>query len=283
MRVDDPHENATWVYAYDLGGNILSKAKYALNDLNSTPETTSFTYDATWKDKLIAVNGVEIGYDEIGNPESYGEWTYSWQAGRQLAQMAKENVSVEFAYDHNGLRTQKKVTDHGVETVTNYTLHGKLITHMSQGSNNLHFYYDANSRPAMVNFNGSMYTYVHNLQGDIVAILDTAGSIVVEYKYDAWGKPISTTGSKSTTLGKLNPFRYRSYVYDEETGLYYLKKRYFSSFLTRFVNFDILLDPSTGLLGHDLYLYCKNNPANNYDPSARSAWAGTTTAGSMTG
>ena len=60
---------------------------------------------------------------------------------------------------------------------------------------------------------------LHNLQGDIVAILDSDGNKVVEYKYDAWGKPFTPPGSMKDSLGKLNPFRYRGYVYDEETGL----------------------------------------------------------------
>lgn len=52
-----------------------------------------------------------------------------------------------------------------------------------------------------------MDTYMHNLQGDIVAILDAAGTMVVQYKYDAWGKPLSTTGSMANTLSVRNPFR----------------------------------------------------------------------------
>lgn len=59
----------------------------------------------------------------------------------------------------------------------------------------------------------------HNLQGGIVGILDSTGALVVEYKYDAWGKLLSTTGSLADTLGKRNPFRYRGYVYDEEKEL----------------------------------------------------------------
>ena len=58
-----------------------------------------------------------------------------------------------------------------------------------------------------------------NLQGDIVAILDSTGTAVVNYVYDAWGRPISKTGSMAGTLGTVQPFRYRGYVYDEETGL----------------------------------------------------------------
>ena len=85
----------------------------------------------------------------------------------------------------------------------------------------LHFFYDAQSRPAFVEYEGTMYRYTHNLQGDIAAIVDANGTLVVEYKYDTWGKPISITRTLKTTLGELNPFRYRGYVYDEETGLYY--------------------------------------------------------------
>ena len=88
-----------------------------------------------------------------------------------------------------------------------------------------------------------MYTYLPNLQGDIVGILDSGGALVVEYKYDAWGKPLSTTGTLADTLGKRNPFRYRCYVFDEETGLYYVRSRYYIASLARFLNvdgFDIL-------------------------------------------
>ena len=79
-----------------------------------------------------------------------------------------------------------------------------------------------------------MYTYLHNLQGDIVGIVDNAGALVVEYKYDAWGRKLSVTGSLSGTLGRRNPFRYRGYVWDEETGLYYLDSRYLNMYLIHY-------------------------------------------------
>ena len=87
IRVDDPHENATWVYSYDRGGNILSKAKHAYTTgaLGTAVETIPYTYgDANWKDKLTAYNGVPITYDAIGNPLNDGTRTYTWSAGRQL-------------------------------------------------------------------------------------------------------------------------------------------------------------------------------------------------------
>ena len=174
-----------------------------------------------------------------------------------MAQMYKSGKTVSFKYNADGLRVQKVATSTGT---TNYTLHGKNIVHMTQGSNTLHFFYDANNKPAIVEYNGTKYAYVHNLQGDIVAILDSNGTAVVQYKYDAWGKPISKTGSMISTLGKINPFRYRGYVYDEETGMYYLRSRYYSYALCRFLNIDILI-------GNNVYSYCENTPVSKIDPS----------------
>ena len=51
----------------------------------------------------------------------------------------------------------------------------------------------------------------------MIALIDSNGKKVVEYKYDAWGRILSKTGTMASTLGTLNPFRYRVYVYDEET------------------------------------------------------------------
>ena len=75
-----------------------------------------------------------------------------------------------------------------------------------------------------------------------MAIIDSAGTKVVEYKYDAWGKSLGVTGSMAGTLGKSNPMRYRGYVYDEETGLYYLRSRYYNPGVCRFVSGDELLE-----------------------------------------
>ena len=89
---------------------------------------------------------------------------------------------------------------------------------MTGGSNTLHFFYDAQNKPAVVLFNGTAYAYLYNLQGDVIALVDANGSKVVEYKYDAWGNPLSKTGTLATTLGTLQLFRYRGYVFDEEIG-----------------------------------------------------------------
>ena len=251
----------TWKYTYDLGGNILKKERFAYADTTTPLETVTYTYgDANWRDKLTAVNGSAIRYDAIGNPLNDGTWTYTWQNGRQLQKMQKAGVTAEFVYNADGLRVQKTVN--GV--VTGYTLHGKNVVHMTKGNDELHFFYDAQNRPAVVVYNGTAYAYVKSLQGDIVAILDENGNAVVSYGYDAWGAPLWCTGELAETLGKVQPFRYRGYVLDEEPGLYYLRSRYYNPQWGRFVNADVLIGAGK-LLSHNFFAYCANAPVSFSD------------------
>ena len=255
----------TWKYTYDLGGNILKKERFAYADTTTPLETVTYTYgDANWRDKLTAVNGNAIAYDAIGNPLNDGTWTYTWQNGRQLQKMQKAGVTAEFVYNADGLRVQKTVN--GV--ATKYTLHGKNVVHMTSGTDELHFFYDAQNRPAVAVYNGTAYAYVKSLQGDIVAILDENGNTVVSYGYDAWGAPLWCTGELAETLGKVQPFRYRGYVFDEETGFYYVSSRYYDPEIGRFISpdtTDVLTATPMGLTDKNLYAYCDNNPVVRVD------------------
>ena len=123
-----------------------------------------------------------------------------------------------------------------------------------------------------VKYNGNTYIYRKDIQGNICAILDSNGSIIVQYKYDAWGNHavLDANGAditEATHIGNINPFRYRGYYYDTETGLYYLKSRYYDPETGRFISIDDIsyLDPET-INGLNLYSYCGNNPVMNVDP-----------------
>ena len=89
-------------------------------------------------------------------------------------------------------------------------------------------------------------------------------------RFDSWGKLLSTSGSLAETFGAEQPFRYRGYVYDEETGWYYLQSRYYNPEVGRFISADVYLSTGQGVLGHNAYAYCGNNPMNNSDPSGYS-------------
>ena len=255
----------TWKYTYDLGGNILKKERFAYNDTTNPLETVTYTYgDANWRDKLTAVNGNAIAYDAIGNPLNDGTWTYTWQNGRQLQKMQKSGVTAEFVYNADGLRVQKMVN--GV--VTKYTLHGKNVVHMTSGADELHFFYDAQNKPAVVIFNGIAYAYLYDLQGDVIGLVDNNGTQMVSYTYDAWGKMLSKTGTLASTLGTIQPFRYRGYALDEETELYYNQSRFYNPSIARFITADttgVLTASLKSLTEKNLFAYCDNNPVMRKD------------------
>ena len=235
---------------------------YTTGTLGTVQQIVSYAYgDADWKDKLTRYNGVDIAYDAIGNPIQDGVWTYTWENGRQLRRMACDATIAEFVYNADGLRVQKTVN--GV--TTNYTLHGKNIVHMTKGNAELHFWYDAQNRPAIVEFNGTKYGYLYNLQGDVIGLIDSANTEVVKYTYDAWGKPLSVTGSLANTIGYYNPFRYRGYVYDVETGLYYLRSRYYNPSWGRSLSTDYLLAKIGDKYAGNLFAYAHNAPIARAD------------------
>ena len=124
----------------------------------------------------------------------------------------------------------------------------------------------------MVRFNGVDYFYVYNLQGDVAALIDADSTRMVEYIYDAWGNPISKTGTLAATLGTLNPFRYRGYVYDEETGLYYLRSRYYNPVWKRLINADSLAGVCGRISSHNVFSYCCNTPILSSDFSGKDAY-----------
>ena len=122
-------------------------------------------------------------------------------------------------------------------------------------------------------FNSITYYYVVNLQGDVIAILDAEGNAVVTYTYDAWGNPTggtrSSTDPNANALYQYNPLRYRGYVYDFETGFYYLQSRYYNPQTGRFLNADSILSTGQGFIGNNNFAYCLNNPINFVDRNGR--------------
>ncbi len=246
--------DTTYTYTYDGAGNILTASN----------GTTSHTYtygDVDWKDLLTAFDGSSITYDAIGNPTSYyngTRWNFSWENGRSLATASDGTNSLSFAYDADGLRTSKTVNG---TTYRYYYAGGKLLR-MTWGANTIDFFYDANGTPYALKYNGTAYYYVTNLQGDVMRIVNASGTVMASYDYDPYGKVISATG----TLANVNPLRYRGYVYDTETGFYYVSSRYYDPEIGRWINADsIIVGVGGNVKGYNLFAFCFNNPINMDD------------------
>ena len=254
-------------YSYDGAGNLQNKYEQVLDPTYGYPTGTqngnTYEYtDTSWKDKLTKVNGSNISYDANGNPLSYRDgMSFEWENGRVLKKINTSDKSVQMSYDSNGMRTQKTVD--GVKTNYYYDSNKNLIA-LVKGNDTLLFYYDSDGSATSFSYNGTMYFYVKNLQGDVIRIIDLAGTEVASYVYDAWGNIKDTKGEP--TIREINPIRYRGYVYDTETSLYYLQSRYYDPFTGRFLNADIYCDTGTSTpLSTNMFAYCENNPISNAD------------------
>ena len=115
-----------------------------------------------------------------------------------------------------------------------------------------------------------IYRYILNLQGDVVGLYDlTRDCMAMTYTYDAWGRELSWSTLNSGYAGLIfnNPLTYRGYIYDRETGFYYLQSRYYDSTVGRFLNADDTnyLGISGTVIGWNLFSYCYNDPMNYTD------------------
>ena len=252
----------TITYKYDLGGNLITVKEYAFTTADSLPSaavrTESGEYDTVWKDKLLNWNGTAMTYDAIGNMLTKGNISYTWTQGRKLSGV-NNGKSIQYYYDHNGART-RKVMD-GV--ATEYRMAGDLLVSEKTGTQTYWYRYDSGANLVSVTIKGKIYFYVKNAQNDVIALVDADGNVVVKYSYDSWGKLLNITGSLADTVGVQNPFRYRGYYYDNETGMYYLHSRYYEPSIRRFISSDQVSTVQASmetLHNRNLYTYCNNNP-----------------------
>ena len=269
--VKETYQNGDVIeYSYDNGGNLLSKT------VNSVV-SNSYTYgDTEWKDLLTGFNGTTITYDEIGNPQNWRDgMSFTWVNGRQLGALQKGDLNVSYSYNSDGLRVSKTVN--GVKT--EYVWDGSSLIGQKTGNNVLVYLYAADGL-AGFQYNGVNYYYLKNGQGDVIGILNSSGTLVAKYTYDAWGNLLSVidaTGADksadSAFIGNINPVRYRSYYYDTETGLYYLQSRYYDPEVGRFVNADVYVSTGQGILSANMFAYCLNNPITYGDYSGTKVYS----------
>ena len=170
-----------------------------------------------------------------------------------------------YTYTPDGIRSSKTVNG----TKTEYLLNGTQILAQKTGSDVMWFFYDSTGTRIGVQQGNVTAYYMYNLQGDVVGLADAAtGKIIAKYLYDAWGKCVSVENADGYTIGTANPFRYRGYYYDNDTGLYYLQSRYYDPAIGRFINADAFASTDTkDLLGTNMFAYCENNPVNMVDPN----------------
>ena len=271
VREDNEALGRTRTFAYDAGGNITSvrETAYTTGDVPSDAATTTYEYEQG-TDVLTRYGGRDIVYSG-GLPVTYNGASLKWTRCGLLASYG----STHFEYGADGLRTRKRKG----AAATEYTyVGGEILCEKRTASGKtarMTFLRNHTGTIGFVltdgeNVNG-VYRYIRNMRGDVVAIYGSDGSVRARYEYDAWGN--HTVTEDIGGIGTLNPLRYRGYYYDTETGLYYLKARYYDPRTGRFISADDPAYMEPGVVnGLNLYAYCLNDPISYTDPEGNLLW-----------
>ena len=254
------------IYEYDDYGNMTSYVDY-------DGGTHTFTYDQY--NRLKTIGEEEVTYndstDKVSlNPSSISGMTLTF-TGRNLSTLVSDTAAIRFDYNEQGLRTYKINSKNQTFQEYFYDLDGKLIAENKVAStgaeDRINFLYHDNYLYGFTH-NGTYYYYLRDSLGCINGIFDANGNLVVEYRYNAFGKILDITGELKDTIGVYNPIRYKGYYYDAETQLYWVSSRYYSPELCRWISPDSIeyLDTES-INGLNLYAYCGNDPVNKYDPT----------------
>ena len=252
----------TVAYTYDSSGNRLSMATTDGN----VSSTVAYTYDAG--DRLLSAGGTTYTYDNngnrIGKNEVNATTSYRYDdAGRLTGVSLPGGTSVEFVYDGDGNRLSKSVNS---TNTTQYVwdVNGGLpqvLTETDGQGTSLSLY--GLQRISMTNSSGGQIYYQYDGLGSVRGLSDDSGNTVARYSYDAFGEPDLITGQED------NNFLFTGEQMDSETGLIYLRARYYDTETGRFISKDPFTGFATNTQSLNRYTYVQNNPMVYADPSGK--------------
>ncbi len=188
--------------------------------------------------------------------------------------MSTNGTTIGYSYNADGIRTGKTFYDTDASLIGNitYTLDGSTIVAEIRLGTNIYYTYDDKGSIMGMYYGGENYIFSQYLQGDVIGIYNENRQLVAKYSYNAYGEITAITdangndvSSNSAHIANINPFRYRGYYYDTETGFYYLQSRYYDPVVGRFLNVDAIIGANGGIIGYNLFAYCNNNPVMHID------------------
>ena len=245
--------HTVYSYTYDAAGNRATMTE------NGT--TTTYTYDKNNRLLRESKPGsiITYTYDANGNLLTGDGATYTYDARNRQVGYVKGSDFATYTYYPSGLRKTKTTA----LAISNYIWDGSnmICEYASSAASGKVYIYGH----TLISQGNSWY-YLYNAHGDVVKYTNANGAVLQSYDYDAFGEE----ADPSTT--DTNPFRYAGQYFDDETGTYYLRARYYNPGNGRFTQQDSwgYADPADPL-SLNLYVYCINNPVMYIDPSGH-AW-----------
>ena len=243
-------------YSYDKEGNLIKEnnKEYIYNSgrlvrvVEGNTLIQEIMYDET-KDKYKPINLIVNGSREDLRYE-----------GRRLIGIGKD---ISYEYDGEGRRISKTVKGNKEE----YKYEGERLVKIIKEGREIEVLYDIKGEIVGLKNEEGYYYYRKDALGNIERIIDSTGKTIVKYEYSVWGELIEEKEIENKKIVEDNPYKYKSYYYDKESGLYYLKSRYYSASLHRFISLDQTEYMEIGsITGLNLYVYCGNDPVNMADP-----------------
>ena len=267
----ESHNGSTTSYTYDCLDRLVSvtysdnsSVAYEYDSFNNrTKETYSdgnireFVYNNQYQLAEIKLNGAVTDsyvYNESGALVTHNNKTYSYDAFDRMTEYSDGTNTHTYRYNTDGIRTAKDDKQYVVDVNNNVIAEADEENAITEETVWGH-------QPLARKVNGSWYYYIYNAHGDVVGLVNEAGTVVNTYEYTPWGEIRSETETVD------NPIKYAGEYYDDELDMYYLRARYYNPQIGRFISRDILEGDISSPLDMNRYVYCRNNPIKYVDPS----------------
>jgi RHS repeat-associated protein len=183
---------------------------------------------------------------------------YDYDVWNNMIAATVDGETTTHTYNGDGLRVSK-TTENGLTTHYAYE-YTEVVLELDGSGNQKALNVRGHKLLTRVTSAGSSW-FMYNGHGDVTALTNGANTVQATYYYDAFGVHREQTGAAD------NPYRYSGYTFDEESGLYYLKARFYDPELARFMQEDTYRGNSADPLSLNLYTYVSNNPLVYWDPT----------------
>lgn len=242
-NMSDDSVIATETYTYDAAGNIVGGSA-----------DTTFLYDI--KNRLTSFNGNSVSYDLDGNMLSNGTLTFTYDSANRLTSAGGHT------YTYNGMDVRIRNLCAEEDTTYTYNTNCKLSQLLMKTTNNVVTKYVYGRGLIGEETNSAFKTYHFDYRGSTIAITDASGTITDTFAYDTYGKVIARTGASEVIF----TYNGRDGVVTDDNGLIYMRARYYSPDMRRFINADIVRGEISNAVTLNRYAYANGNPISFVDP-----------------
>ncbi|WP_075617981.1 RHS repeat-associated core domain-containing protein [Paenisporosarcina indica] len=249
------------IYQYDLNKNI--------EEITAPEEVSSFTYDQLNRVESNSQGTETYEYDKKGNRSlldseklpTIENRTYEYDSNNRLIKVTTDESQIEYRYNGDGLLYEKESGNQ----ITRYYYDGDVLiaeaaVHNGQSVLKNH-YVTGNDKELLIDAHQQLYFYTTDGLENIIELRDETGKSVNKYRYDMWGNPIITEEEVYNSL------HYSGEVWEESTGLQYLRSRWYDPSLGRFLNEDSFEGTFDTPLSLNKYTYVEQNPLIYKDPT----------------